>query len=79
MALINEANKLFVKGCSIINDCATMKPYLMGPKISMLDIFLRHSLAIPTMVGPKLANFHPMEAIQGLDQWQIAMAKVTSR
>jgi hypothetical protein len=42
----------------------------MGPKISLVDIFLGYSLAIPTVMGTRLANIHPMKAIQGLHQWQ---------
>jgi len=40
----------------------------------MADIFMRYALAIPNMVSPRLLDFDPISAIQGLGDWQKMMA-----
>ena len=73
-ALAAEVLKSFKKGCDIINQLTTIQPYLLGKDLTMADIFMRYALAIPNMVSPRLLDFDPISAIQGLGDWQKMIA-----
>jgi glutathione S-transferase len=62
------------RGARSLTALADFGPYLVGPELTLADIYLRYALSIPIMVGPVKLDWDVMEAVPGLANWDAMMA-----
>jgi glutathione S-transferase len=73
-ATLDEVRLVLERGARSLTALADFGPYLVGPELTLADIYLRYALAIPKMVGPAKLDWDVMEAVLGLADWDIMMA-----
>ena len=73
-ALITEVIATVERGINSINALATFDPWVLGPEITMADIFLFYALSVAD-VGCKLTGVNLQKRIPGLEHWQTSFAK----
>ncbi len=72
--LCTEVQAVLDRGMGGLKKLATFGPYLTGDSLTLADIYLRYALAIPKLVGPTLLQWNPLDAVEGLAEWDALMA-----
>lgn len=72
--LCTEVQTVLDRGMNGLKNLAKFSPYLTGDSLTMADIYLRYALAIPKLVGPTLLQWNPLDAVEGLAEWDALMA-----
>ncbi len=73
-ATLEDVRKGLERAARSLNALASFSPWVAGENITMADIYLRYSLAIPKLVGPSLLKWDIMTAVEGLEPWDAMMA-----
>ena len=73
-SLCNEVKATLDRGMNALEQLASFSPYLCGNQITLADIYLRYALAIAKLVGPKFLQWNPLDAVEGLKEWDALMA-----
>lgn len=72
--LCNEVKATLDRGMNALKQLASFSPYVCGNKLTLADIYLRYALAIAKLVGPKFLQWNPLDAVEGLKEWDELMA-----
>lgn len=72
---LEEIRTTLDRGTKSLNELALFSPFLAGDTLTLADIYLRYALAIPKMVGPTHLQWNVMEAVPGLEAWDLMMAE----
>jgi glutathione S-transferase len=73
-AVKDEVRATFDRAVRSLNALASFSPYVAGDTLSLADVFLRYTLAIPQMVAPSQLDWDVMAAVEGLADWAALMA-----
>lgn len=73
-ATLDEVRATLERGVAALGSLASFSPYVVGEDITLADVYLRYSLAIPKMVGPSLLEWDIVASVDGLPQWDEMMA-----
>ena len=70
----DEARAGLDRAVRSLNELACFSPYLTGETLTLADIYLRYTLAIPKIVGPAHLDWDIMAEVDGLAEWDSTMA-----
>ena len=73
-ATLDEVRATLERGVAALQSLAMFSPYVAGENLTLADVYLRYSLAIPKMVGPSQLDWDIVDAVDGLTRWDEMMA-----
>ena len=73
-ATLDEVRATLKRGVAALQSLAKFSPYVAGENLTLADVYLRYSLAIPKMVGPSQLDWDIVDAVDGLTRWDEMMA-----
>lgn len=73
-ATLDEVRATLERGVAALQSLAKFSPYVAGENLTLADVYLRYSLAIPKMVGPSQLDWDIVDAVDGLTRWDEMMA-----
>ena len=73
-ATLDEVRAALERGVAALESLASFSPYVAGEDLTLADVYLRYSLAIPKMVGPSQLDWDIVDAVDGLTRWDEMMA-----
>ena len=73
-ATLDEVRATLERGVAALQSLAKFSPYVAGEDLTLADVYLRYSLAIPKMVGPSQLDWDIVDAVDGLTRWDEMMA-----
>ena len=73
-AILDEVRATLERGVAALQSLAMFSPYVAGENLTLADVYLRYSLAIPKMVGPSQLDWDIVDAVDGLTRWDEMMA-----
>ena len=73
-ATLDEVRATLERGVTALGSLARFSPYVAGEDLTLADVYLRYSLAIPKMVGPSQLQWDIVASVDGLPQWDEMMA-----
>lgn len=78
-ATIHEATKTEIKGAldrgtRALRELTNFSPFLVGPELTLADIYLRYALSIPKMACQPQLGLNLIDEVPGLAEWDEMMA-----
>ena len=73
-ATLDEVRATLERGVAALQSLAKFSPYVAGANLTLADVYLRYSIAIPKMVGPSQLDWDIVAAVDGLSRWDEMMA-----
>lgn len=71
---LDEVRATLERGVAALDSLARFSPYVAGKELTLADVYLRYSVAIPKMVGPSQMDWDIVASVNGLAQWDAMMA-----